>query len=265
VDFLVEVCYNKSRGDDTVIYNFDKLLFQLLTVDRFFHREGFFEVNARPYAALSFRVSGTGKFEIGTKHFISKPGDVLFLPANTPYKVEYSVSESIVVHFDQCNYSEVENICLENNSKIYICFEHLLEVWNKQRSINQTKSIIYYILDKMSNDQKISIDNTAVSNCVRYIDAHFCDPKLDIETVCDVAFISVSSLQRAFAKYFGMSPKQYLIQLRMNRALELLTENELSVKEISFACGFTDEKYFSRAFKKKYGYSPSLFRKHMIV
>ena len=144
-------------------------------------------------------------------------------------------------------------------------FQHLLKVWNQQHSANQVKSIIYDILDKMSNDQKMSISDTAIATCVRYMDAHFCDPKVDIETVCDVAFISVSSLQRAFAKYFGMSPKQYLIQLRMNRALELLTENELSVKEISFVCGFTDEKYFSRAFKKKYGYPPSQFRKQIIV
>ena len=248
-----------------MIYNFDNLTFRLLTVDHFFHRDGFFDVKARPYAALSFRVCGTGAFEIGTKRFITKQGDVLFLPANTPYKVEYSVSESIVVHFDQCNYSEAENICPGNSSKIDLRFEHLLEVWNKQRSINQAKSIIYDILDKMSNDQKMSISDTAVANCVRYIDAHFCDPKVDIETVCDAAFISVSSLQRAFAKYFGMSPKQYLIQLRMNRALELLTENELSVKEISFACGFTDEKYFSRAFKKRYGCSPSQLKNNMII
>ena len=248
-----------------MIYNFDNLTFQLLTVDHFFHRDGFFDVKARPYAALSFRVCGTGAFEIGTKRIITKQGDVLFLPANTPYKVEYSVSESIVVHFDQCNYSEAENICPGNSSKIDLRFEHLLEVWNKQRSINQAKSIIYDILDKMSNDQKMSISDTAVANCVRYIDAHFCDPKVDIETVCDVAFISVSSLQRAFAKHFGMSPKQYLIQLRMNQALELLTENELSVKEISFACGFTDEKYFSRAFKKRYGCSPSQLKNNMII
>ena len=248
-----------------MIYNFQKLSFQLLTVDRFFHREGFFEVKARPYAALSFRVSGTGTFEIGNTRLITKPGDVLFLPADTPYKVEYSVGESVVIHFDQCNYSEVENISFENSSKISFCFEHLLEIWNKQRSINQAKSIIYDILDKMSNDQKMSISDTAIATCVRYMDAHFCDPKVDIETVCGVAFISVSSLQRAFAKYFGMSPKQYLIQLRMNRALELLTENELSVKEISFVCGFTDEKYFSRAFKKRYGCSPSQLKNNMII
>ena len=248
-----------------MIYNFENLSFQLLTVDRFFHRDGFFDVKSRPFAALSFRVTGTGVFEIGNTRLITKPGDVLFLPADTPYKVEYSGSESIVVHFDQCNYSEIENICVGNSSEIDIRFRHLLKAWNQQHSVNQAKSIIYDILDKISNDQKTSVSDTAVDNCVRYMDEHFCDPKLDIETVCGVAFISVSSLQRAFSKYFGISPKQYLIQLRMNLALELLAENELSAKEIAFACGFTDEKYFSRAFKKKYGYPPSQFRKHIIV
>ena len=248
-----------------MIYNFDNLSFQILTVDRFLHKNGIFEVKSRPYAALSFRVNGTGAFEIGNTRLISKPGDVLFLPANTPYKVEYSVSESIVVHFEHCNYFEAENVCFENRLEIATRFQRLLEAWNGQHSVNQAKSIIYDILDKMSNDQKTSIGDTSVATCVRYIDTHFSDPKIEIETVCGVAFISVSSLQRGFAKYFGMSPKQYLIQLRMNRALELLTENKLSVKEISFVCGFTDEKYFSRAFKKRYGCSPSQLKNNMIT
>ena len=248
-----------------MIHNFDNLSFQILTINRFIHQEGFFDVKARPYAALSFRVNGTGAFEIGNKRFLTKPGDVLFLPADTPYKVEYSVSESIVVHFDQCNYSQAENICIGNSLETGIRFHHLLEAWNQRHSVNQAKHIIYDILDKMSNDQKKSFSDTAVANCIRYIEANFCDCELDIKRVCGVGFISVSSLQRALTKCFGMSPKQYLIQLRMNRALELLTKNELSVKEISLACGFTDEKYFSRAFKKKYGYSPSQFKKHIIA
>ena len=248
-----------------MIYNYDDLSFQILTVDRFFHREGTYEVKARPHAALSFRVSGTGAFEIGAKSITTKPGDVLFLPANTPYKVEYSVSESIVIHFGQCNYWEAEDICLENSAKIGLCFEHLLEAWNQHHSINKSKSIIYNILDSMANDQKRSIRETAFDRCIRYMEEHYCDPKLDIEAICNMSFISASSLQRAFAKCFAMSPKQYLIRLRMNRALELLTKNELSVKEISFACGFADEKYFSRAFKRKYGYPPSQFKNNIIV
>ena len=55
----------QSGGGDEMLYNFDELSFQILTIDRFLHKEGIFQVKERPYAALSFRVSGTGNFKIG--------------------------------------------------------------------------------------------------------------------------------------------------------------------------------------------------------
>ena len=248
-----------------MIYNFDDFSFKILTVGRFLHKEGHFNVKARQYASLSFRVSGTGNFTIGTKHFITKPGDVFFLPANTPYMVDYSTSESIVIHFDNCNYSDAENLCFENSSAIKICFENLLKTWKEQASINKSKSIIYDILDKMESDQRNAINETAVTSCVRYMEEHYYDPTLDVEALCAISFISVSTLQRAFAKHFGISPKQYLIQIRMSHALALLIKRKLSIKEISSACGFTDEKYFSRAFKKRYGYPPTQLQDNIII
>ena len=204
-----------------MIYNFDDLSFKILMVDRFIHKDGFFEVNARPFSAFSFRVSGSGAFEIGNKRFITQKGDVLFIPANTPYKVEYSGSEIIVVHFEQCNYFESENICLKNIAAVGLLFNNLLEAWNGQRSVNLAKSIIYDILEKIEKDKRSSLEDITFSRCVHYIDTHFCEPELDIHTVCNVGFISVSSLQRSFNAHFGMSPKQYLLKLRMNHALEL--------------------------------------------
>lgn len=248
-----------------MIYNFDDLSFQILTVDRFFHKAGVFEVKARPHAAFSFRVSGMGRFEVANKSFTVKEGDVLFLPANTPYKVEYSVSESIVVHFIDCNYDETENISLENQAAIEVRFNRLLESWREKRSVNAVKAGVYEILERISNDKKMAMSNTAFANRVRYMEEHFCDPELDIEAVCRFGFMSASSMQRAFLEHFGISPKQYLTKLRMNRALALLAEGNCSVKEIAEACGFRDEKYFSRAFKKKYGYPPSHFSKKLFV
>ena len=49
----------------------------------------------------------------------------------------------------------------------------------------------------------------------------------------------------------------------MNKALKLLIENKLSVREIALKCGFEDEKYFSRAFKNKYGHPPSQILGHI--
>lgn len=248
-----------------MIYNEDDLSFKILTVSRFFHKEGTFEVKARPYAAFSYRVSGTCIFDIGGKSMSAKAGDVLYIPAGTPYKVEYSVGESIVVHFEHCSYPETENISLSNPSEIGLQFLRLMELWSRGHSVNQAKSIIYDILDKLANDQKLSIKEGSVAACIQYMQEHFCDSDLDIEAVCSAYFISVSSLQRAFAKYFGVSPGQYLIGLRMNRALELLRDDTHSVKQIAFLCGFSDEKYFSRAFKKRYGTPPSQLKNHMMV
>ena len=248
-----------------MIYNFDELSFQVVAVQRFFHKPGIFEVKARSFAAFSFRVSGTGVFEVGGRRLVSEPGDVLFLPADTPYRVEYSVGESIVVHLRACNYGETESIRPQNREWMELTFGRMLEDWNRRRSVNQTKAMIYDILEKLDRDGMLSMRDTAFAQCVAFIDAHFCDPTCSVEQICHAGFMSASGLGRAFRAHMGLSPMQYVSRLRMNRALELLSEREKSIREIALACGFEDEKYFSRAFKKKYGYPPSYFYKRAFV
>lgn len=247
-----------------MIYNFEGLSFQILTIDRFFHKKGIFNVEARPYAALSLRVKGTGAFQIGNKSFLTKPGDVLFIPADTPYEVEYSVSESIVANLPLCNYTEAEMFSFEGQTGVSFLFLKLLEEWNELHSVNRAKAAIYNVLEKINTEKETMIENTAFSQCLDYVKNHFCDPTLDVGRVCGIGFISASCLQRSFLQHFGMSPKQYIIKLRMDKALQLLAENRLSVKEIAAACGFSDEKYFSRAVRKKYGYSPTQLRNYII-
>lgn len=242
--------------------NYDDLLFQILTVDRFFHKKGEFHVAARPYAALSFRDSGTGTFKIGNKTLHTKPGDVLFIPSNASYEVEYSTSESIVVNMAYCNYSEAEVFELQPKSDVAILFSHLLAEWQEHHSFNRAKATIYTILERIREYNKTKIENTALAECIQYIELNFCDAELDIKNICNARFLSRSSLYRLFVNYFSMSPKEYIIKLRMNKAVMLLVESDLSIKEISSVCGFSDDKYFSRVFKNTYGYPPSQLRKH---
>ena len=248
-----------------MLYNFDELSFQILTVDRFYHKKGFFEINARPYAALSYRVSGGGDFKMGGKSFMIEPGDILFIPANMSYEVEYSVSESIVANLNGCNYFEPEAFKFKNATEGELIFLELLRDWKERGSVNRTKANIYNILERLDSEQKVMGEKTAFAAAIQYIEAHFCEETLDVGEVCETCFVSPSSLQRAFLQHFGISPKQYIIKLRMNRALKLLTESSYSVKEIAALCGFADEKYFSRAFKIKYGYPPSKLRNYIAL
>lgn len=248
-----------------MIYNFDELSFQIVFIDRFLHKQGVFSVKERPYAALSFRVSGTGDFQIGDKHLQVKPGDVLFLPSNVPYEVEYSVSESIVIHLEHCNYEEAEAFSLNNPTEMSLLFHQMYQEWKERRSVNGAKSALYGILDQLEKEKNAWMTGTEFANCLQYIETHFCDSSLNIGTVCKEGFISVSSLQRMFLQQFGISPMQYVIKLRMNKAMRLLVENTHSVKEVAVLCGFSDEKYFSRAFKRKYGYPPSRLRDNLVL
>lgn len=80
---------------------------------------------------------------------------------------------------------------------------------------------------------------------------------LDIETLASTMNISYTMLRDIFKKYSGLSPYQYFLQMKINKAKELLSEGNLTVKEVSFKLAFDNPYYFSRFFKKKTGVSPS--------
>ena len=65
---------------------------------------------------------------------------------------------------------------------------------------------------------------------------------------------------RTFKKYFGTTINGVLLRERMQLAVELLQDTGMMIKEIAGRCGFRNEKYFSDAFRKKWGCSPTFFR-----
>lgn len=72
--------------------------------------------------------------------------------------------------------------------------------------------------------------------------------------------VSYSWFRHTFAAHTGLSPHQYLLELRLVRARNLLAESEFSIKEIATQTGFDDEFYFSRLFRQKLNLSPSQWR-----
>lgn len=68
-----------------------------------------------------------------------------------------------------------------------------------------------------------------------------------------------STLFRHFRRATGLSPQQYVQRLRMRQARMLLAEGDLSVKQVAYACGFSDARYFSRRFRAAHGVPPSRY------
>lgn len=85
---------------------------------------------------------------------------------------------------------------------------------------------------------------------------------LSIKTLCDHFHVSKATLTTHFKKTYHTSIHQFLLNYRLNKACELLTNSELSIYEIASCCGFVDANYFSKAFKHEYHTSPSEYRKN---
>ncbi|MDD5727183.1 MAG: helix-turn-helix domain-containing protein [Victivallales bacterium] len=101
-----------------------------------------------------------------------------------------------------------------------------------------------------------------LAGAINYLEKHYCEP-MDFRKLAQTAGMSVRSFQRAFLRAAGVSARQYLIEIRLKRAAELLKYHNCSVAESACRTGFSDSNYFSRMFKKYLGIAPSRLRRSL--
>lgn len=82
-----------------------------------------------------------------------------------------------------------------------------------------------------------------------------------LEDLQQIAHMSRSNLMRVFREATGVAPIEYLLRLRIQKAMKLLRSTDLSVTEIALQTGFNDSNYFARQFRKITGCSPVKYRK----
>lgn len=99
-----------------------------------------------------------------------------------------------------------------------------------------------------------------VDKAVSYIETNYSYP-VTVEDIAAYVGISRSHLFRSFQNYMSKSPKDFLTGYRIKQACHLLRETDLSVSAIAYSVGFENNLYFSKAFRKQKGVSPSEYRK----
>jgi len=109
-----------------------------------------------------------------------------------------------------------------------------------------------------SNEKQIE----SVIGIKNYIDNNF-EAKLNLDFLSHTRFISKYHLLRLFKRYYGLTPRQYLIDKRIEKSKEHL-KNSMSVTETCFAVGFESLGSFSSLFKSRTGKSPSQFQKEQL-
>lgn len=121
-----------------------------------------------------------------------------------------------------------------------------------EKKLNRIRNVVY------SNERQI---NTVIA--VRnYIDTNY-DVNLNLEVLAHIQLVSKYHLLRLFKKYYGQTPRQYLIDKRMEKSKEHL-KSGMSITETCFAVGFESLGSFSTLFKAKIGKSPTEFQKEQL-
>lgn len=153
------------------------------------------------------------------------------------------------------------------NPEIHTRFNQILDmietktIGYEQLIATETSSLIASILasDRSNGGKQSVIENSLHRAKCMLHEYHNTD--VDMERVAQAINMSYSHFRRLFREYVGLTPHQYLLQIRINKAKELLEKHHLSVKQTGAAVGFNDELYFSRLFKQKTGMSPSRWKK----
>lgn len=105
---------------------------------------------------------------------------------------------------------------------------------------------------------------TDLSENIRYVkhrlENGFTNNAIDLNQVADELAVSASHLSRLIRKELGISFKEYLINLRIEKSIELVKESDMRINVIAERVGYTNQHYFAHAFKKATGHSPSAFR-----
>lgn len=121
-----------------------------------------------------------------------------------------------------------------------------------------TKKILF-ICDYIETQNK-NKSNPTIKRTLDYINANL-EKEISLVSAADFAKVKPVYLSRLFKEETGKNFIEYLTDMRLDKAKQLLADDELNIKEITYSVGYADQNYFSKIFRKKFGMTPTEFRK----
>jgi len=211
---------------------------------------------------------------------VAQSGDLILYYPGVPQHYKYlkeDESVSYFLHFSGVGCDELlKEFGFSSNKRIYnlgqipnvekiiarMRFEYTQK---KQFYEHRTSALLLELLSifgRRLSESSVFSDNAYVSRidkiCKLMIEDNECWHNM--EYYAEQCYLSVSRFEHVFREITGMSPNKYLMNLRINRAKELLAETDLSVADISSLLGFSSLSYFIRIFKKYTYTTPLNFR-----
>ena len=208
-------------------------------------------------------------FENGDS-FTVKAGDVFYLANGARYEMNIITQRYDFMAVNFFFEGEGNTYRSENFGNISDCekkFLKAISAWEKKYKGYMTETLgilceIYTQILKNSQSEYIrSETRQKIDRACEYMYLHYANESISISEIARENKLSDAHFRRLFTQYMGVSPQKYLINLKINRAKELLAIG-LSIADVAEQSGFTDFCYFSRIFKNYTGMTPVKYRKN---
>lgn len=246
------------------------------------HKKGWTEHKTKANYTLWCIQSGSLFIEMNNKTFSATAGDVVFFYPGDTYKMYSPTACSFLVFFfsletgnsiDLLKGLNVAGIYHDKvlQKKCLAFCKQYLSSFNQSPAINlQLYAAFFSFIAEVLNFTDICENfyeaasftpDTLIHYIISYMNEHYREP-VSMKELAALADMSEKYFIRYFHFHIGIPPKQYLVELRMKHAIELLSSTNRSIAEIASELGYSDQYCFSKAFRKYYGETPSKFRRH---
>lgn len=129
---------------------------------------------------------------------------------------------------------------------------------NKKNKQKEFKSDVEINISKL---EYVSIDEEFLKKAVHIIEEHLSEFDFDVNAFADHLHMSKSSLYRKIKTMTGLSPVEFIRNIKLKHACQMLKDPSISIAEVAYSSGFSDPKYFTTCFKAEFGMTPRDYQK----
>lgn len=229
---------------------------------------------------FQYTLSGEGRLDIGGVVHKIRPGEAFLV--NIPGNHHYYFSEQ-ETHWEFIFILFWGYNALTQWEKLQNQWGNIVKLDIESPVIQRLKQIYYEAAGKNIKDQYIASNlvysfvmetfraaqgpihvrpdqiPASIVTAIEYSEEYF-DQNIGLDDLADEAGLSKYHFSRLFRKSVGMTPVQYINKIRLEKAVQLLNQTDLTVEEIGRNVGFSNGNYFCKVFKKLVGTSPEKFR-----
>lgn len=191
---------------------------------------------------------------------------VLFIPSGATYNwICTQTGEFTVLNFsltDMIPYNLIQSIPITSVSNILVDHRELEYLWaNKPVNYEiRSKMIFYRMLLHISDAVPKNKYDPIIENAIKIMQKEHSDPLFTIKSLAERLKISEGYFRKMFKNNTGKSPIEYLMQIRINSSIQMLLQTNNTIAQISLACGYNNQYYYSNVFNKMMGVSPAAYR-----